>query len=137
MRPGSKAASPRRSGLTTVEVVVALLLLGVAAAGVGRSASLFRESYRALDLGERIHIEMINARETIASWNDDKLQVSQITDLPISAAIHRSMPDAHWEAEIVELTAPISAKRVRIALVGTYSGQAASPSQLTFWIADH
>lgn len=137
MRPGPKATLPRRYGLTTVEVVVAILLLGVAAAGVGRCSALFRQSYRALDLGERMHIEMINARETIASWNSDKLRVAQIIDLPISPAIQSRMPDARWEAEIVELNSPIAAKQVRIALVGTYAGQAARPSELTFWITDH
>ncbi len=123
-----------RSAATSVETIVATVVLGIAVVVVGKFSFHTHQGLQQRDLSTHIRWEIANARETIGSWSAENITSQRIEGLPISSVIQTQLTDARWQVSLTDITEPVAAMRVQLALVGEYRGQTIRPSQLVFWV---
>ncbi len=123
-----------RKASSTMETVVAVVLLGSAIALVGSFVASVNQGLADRELSARIGWEIANAREIVGSWNPVAVTEERIEALPVAESITSRLPDAKWAAQVTPITEPVAAWQVTLQLTCTYQGQAAAPEELTFWI---
>lgn len=123
-----------RAATTTAETMVAIAILGIAMAGVGRFVASVNQGLRERELSARIGCELINARERIGSWSPEEITKANIERLPVSEVLMGHLQEAHWKASVSAIEEPASALQVELTLVCKYQGQLATPDRLTFWV---
>lgn len=128
-------STQNRMGITTTEIVVALVLLSVCVTAVGQFVGYSRRALDQNELNTRIGWELTSARETIGSWEPSQINVETIRSLPISDAISRVLINPQWQAELHPVNSPFPATRITLSLTGTIKDQLATPAELTFWVA--
>jgi hypothetical protein len=124
----------RRTATTTMEVVVAIALLAVAATLVGRFVGQVKQGLRDRELTARFEWELLNARERIGSWTADRITLERIQQLPISDALASRLKNARLAAAVQNIETPLPALQVTLGLEGELNGQAIQPAVLTFWV---
>ncbi|MCA9131616.1 MAG: hypothetical protein KDA45_00605 [Planctomycetales bacterium] len=122
--------------MSTLEVIVALTLLGTAAIGVGRFAASAADGLRARQLSSRIAWELTNARERIGSWRASEVTAERIESIPFSPTLASHLEAPRWQASVQRIEVPTPAIRVTLALHCLLEQQQATPDQLIFWMAD-
>ena len=123
-----------RQGVTTLEVVVATILLAVAISGLGTFSASMHDGLQNRELSARIAWEVANAREQIGCWNFEEVRQAKIEALPVSAALAKRMEQTRWVASVDPILTPIDGLRVQLALHGVLNQQPVVPRELTFWI---
>ncbi len=122
------------SGTTTVELIVAMVVLATAVVGVGRFASNTGQGLRARELSSRIGWELANAREQIGSWQPASIAVDKIESLSFSESLRENLDDLRWQAEVEAVSEPAHAIRVVLTLHCRLQDQPARPASLVFWV---
>ncbi len=123
-----------RSGTSTIEILVAVALLGSAFIGVGQFMSMTKAGLRNRELSTRIAWELQNARERIGTWPLSDINRENIEQLPFSDALAEMLSEPRWQAVVTAIPEPIPTIRVTLELHCVLSGQDAQPDSLTFWI---
>lgn len=132
-----KTHSSSRRGVSSAEILVAITLLAIAAAIVGRFMSQISHGLDQRELSSRIGWEVESARATVATWAYDEITAENIEKrLDISEAIGQELEVAAWQADVQDIQEPLLGRRIRLSLACVYSGQTANPVSLTFWVAN-
>ncbi|MFO1062717.1 MAG: hypothetical protein U0892_02430 [Pirellulales bacterium] len=103
-----------RPGITTMEVVISLMLLGITAATVGRFAVHVRQTQEQARINGLARLELANAREVIGAMRFDMIQSEQLASLPLSKPLTLDLADSRWNVEVDAVSEPIVGKRVRL-----------------------
>ncbi len=125
-----------RFGYTIGECLVAIAMLLPIAALVTRigiqTENLSRESNRV----QVSHSDLINARESIGTWDFDSVTQSNIEAMAIPE--HNAIQDRAraWKATVVDETEPMILKRVTLSLeiMGAHGDNESEVGPLTFWV---
>lgn len=129
-----------RRALTTAETMIAMTLMGVAAASVGTFVSHVSQGLKDRELSARIGWEISNLRETIGSWNVAEITLERIQSVELSPAIRDQLDQPRWEVAVEDVQlGPDSQRRldaiqISLTLAGIYRGQTVRPEHLTFWV---
>ena len=125
-----------RFGYTIGECLVAIAMLLPIATLVTKigiqTENLSRESNRV----QVAHRELINARESIGTWDFDSISLSNIEAIPIPD--HNAFQEfaRSWKAVVVDETEPMIMKRVTLSLqfAQANSDNVSEVGPLTFWV---
>lgn len=123
-----------RHGITTIEVVISLMLLGITAATVGRFAVHVRQTQEQARINGLARLELANAREVIGAMQFDMIQPERLASLPISKPATLDLANSRWHVEVDSVSEPIVAKRVRLQLQWLSMEQTRTTDALTFWV---
>ncbi|MEM7473629.1 MAG: hypothetical protein AAF483_01415 [Planctomycetota bacterium] len=123
-----------RSGISVTETVIAALLLSAALGAVLRFAVSAKSGLRNQELRTRLEWELVNAREKIGAWPEDKITEEAIATLPVSGALTRKLQELQWSAKITSIKSPVEALQVDLALHYEVQGRFAEPRSLSFWV---
>ena len=125
-----------RFGYTIGECLVAIAMLLPIAALVTKigiqTENLSRESNRV----QVAHRDLINARETIGTWDFDSISQSNIEAIPIPEYNAFQEFARSWKAVVVDETEPMIMKRITLSLqfARANSDNASEVGPLTFWV---
>jgi len=125
-----------RFGYTVGECLVAIaMLLGIAAlvTKIGiQTETLSRESTRV----QVAHRDLINARESISTWDFDSISQSSIEAIPIPEYNAFQEFARSWKAVVVDETEPMMMKRITLSLqfARDNSDNVSEVGPLTFWV---
>ena len=126
----------RSDGHTVAECLVAFAMLVPIAVIIGRIGLHAEQSNRASLIASHLLCDLINARESIGSWEFDDVSISKIESMSFLEN-SESRPDSRiWQATVDEVIEPIPAKRVYLSLKWTH-GQSDSWSEvgpIIFWV---
>ena len=125
---------PQRIGSNTLEVTVALVLLGLTATAVGKFVSQVHVGLRQRQLSQQIGWELENIREQVATWKSDSITAERIENLPIAPALAEQLENPRWHAIVSTIDQPLPVKQVSLSFEYVYLSQSSSPAGLTFWI---
>lgn len=123
-----------RRGYTVVEVLIAVVLLGLTVVMTARFVSSLNQGLRDRELQSRLAWEIENAREQIGSWPPAEITSERIAELKVSEAVQRRCQNAFWAAELSKIESPGTALQIALTLRCTMHGQAVEPQKLTFWV---
>jgi hypothetical protein len=129
-------ARPGRFGISTVELLVSIGLLGLVLAAIGKMQHQIGQAIGQRELYQAIGWELENAKEEIQSWPSDRVTQEQIEQLSLSESLTRQLDKPQWQADISKQSIDSNgrvATRVRLWLKANHSGQAIRPVELTFW----
>lgn len=127
-------SNANRSAVTSMETLVAIIVLSVAAIGVSRFVAAVHSGLRDQELRQRIGWEIENARELIGSWEAEEITEDRIEQLPFSNGLAESLSEVRWVSRVNRVEEPIPASRVTLAIECQHQGQIAKPQELTFWV---
>ncbi len=137
---------PKRSlGYSTMETVIAALLLGVILVSIGKFSNMVRGGIYDRQLAMQIEWEIENARETIGSWQIDSVTAAEVEQLPISDELRSHLENPYWQCVVTELQLPavnqqkaevaaIVGKSIQLQLRANYLGQSIKPVERTFFV---
>lgn len=123
----------RRGVFNSMELIVALAVLTVAAVGIGRFVTSVHSGLRELEDQSRLQWELTNARERIGCWRVDHISRERIAQLPISSELSQAYSNLAWRARVQPIEEPHEALQVELSMHGEYRGQPAVLSEITFW----
>ncbi len=132
----AKKDSRRRRGTTTMEIIIAVALLGIAASLMGQFAIQVRQGLRDRELNCRCDWELLNLRERIGSWSLDQVTTERIAQVEVSEPLRKRLTEPKFKALVARVDQPTPALQVTIGLEAVRDGQVIQPSTLTFWIVD-
>lgn len=139
-RPTPKAKK-RRTGFSVGESVIAIGVLVIVVASVGKFSDYVRGGIDGLRLSKLIHWETQNIREQIGSWPVEQVTLDKIQAIELSPQLAYYLSDAKWNASITPTSIVNSvgqttfrALEVKLQLIGKYKGQLIQPIEHHFWI---
>ena len=128
------SAGSRRSGLTVLEVTLALLILTVAVTTLAQLLSTAAAQRRRSEQRRLALQEVANQAESIALFSWDELTAEKLAALKPSDNLLAAAPTATITAAIADEAGPPANKRVRIEVHwATAAGDAVEPVGLTVW----
>lgn len=127
-------ANSNRSAVTSMETLVAIIVLAFAAIGVSQFVATVHSGLREQELRQRIGWEVENARELICSWETEEITKERIEQLPLTSGLTDTLSEVRWVSKVSQVEKPIPATRVTLAIECRYQGQIAKPQELTFWV---
>ena len=130
----SQSGADQRSGVSSIEILVATALLATVITGIGRLAHTTHQGLRDRELAARLHWEIVNAREQVGTWAADQITAARIEALPFSPALTTQLDGLRWQAQVHTITEPATALQVTLAIHCMVESQAAEPATLTFWV---
>jgi type II secretory pathway pseudopilin PulG len=89
-----------RLAFSTVETIVATVLLGIVVALVGQFSGSVRSGIRDRQLSQRLRWELENVREVISSWPVAEVTQERIETLAISSELEKELEEPRWVATI-------------------------------------
>lgn len=132
----SKSAAPSvaRRGFTITEILVALVIMSAALAGIAHLVSTASAQRRVLEQRRLALAELSNRAERIALLSWDELTAAGIESEPLSSELLAVLPRAKFAAEITDENGPPSLRRIRLQIGwADRVGNAVEPVKLVVW----
>ena len=123
-----------RRGMTITEILVALVIMSAALAGVAHLVSTASAQRRVLEQRRLALAELSNRAERIALLSWDELTYTNIESEPISSETLAVLPRAKFAAATADEDGPPPVRRIQLQIVWTDSvGNAVEPVKLVIW----
>jgi hypothetical protein len=133
---GLRNAFLRRAGHTVAECLAAFAMLAPIAVLVTKIDWQNDRANRDNSLAAAAHRDLINARETVGSWDFETVSQANIESIDIPLDAEFKDRKRTWLVVVQDVTAPITAKQVTLSMRWNESGQ--TPVQeagpITFWV---
>lgn len=129
MRP----RSPRRQGFTITETAIAAVVLGVLLGLLGQSTALLRLEVLAADRRAEELAAAQNLLEELTQKPWDEIDDDSAQSLRLSPQLRQNWPRARVDATVVDVAAPVAAKRITV-VVTLEPQQRQKPGRLTTWV---
>jgi Tfp pilus assembly protein PilE len=127
----------RRAAFTVTECLVALVLLGAAAALMAQLVSAVGVQRRVADQHALALQETANLVERLFALPYAELTTQRAAELQLSEAARQQLPDARLQITIHSTAGQPAAKEIRISLQWLdRSGRHGAPAELTAWRHD-
>ena len=137
MKRNTKQASPHRSpriGMTITEILIALVVLSAALAGVAHLVTTASAQRRISEQRRLALAEVANRAERLALLPWDELTAESLQSQALSPELLAALPQAKFTAEVTDEAAPPALRRIRLQVSWTDSvGNAVEPVKLVVW----
>ncbi len=127
----------RRAAFTVTECLVALVLLGAAAALMAQLVAAVGVQRRVADQHALALQETANLLERLFALPYAELTTQRAAEFQLSEAAQQRLPDARLQIDVNSTAGPPAAKEIRISLRWLdRSGRHGAPAELTAWRHD-